>query len=63
MPPLPSGVGNDIMQVFGLPPSRLIGDIKRGLEQAVEQGEIPPHEPSEFYVDFLAKNKERFGIP
>ncbi len=63
VPPLPSGVGNDIMEAFELPPSRLIGDIKRALEKAVEEGEIPSHEPSEFYVEFLSENKERFGIP
>jgi poly(A) polymerase len=40
-PPLPSGVGNLIMEAFGIPPSRLIGDIKRALEAAVESGEIP----------------------
>lgn len=62
-PPLPSGVGNDIMQVFALPPSRLIGDIKRALEAAVEAGEIPPHQESGFYVEFVAANRARFGIP
>lgn len=63
VPPLPSGVGNDIMEAFALPPSRLIGDIKRALEKAVEEGEIPGHEPSEFYVQFLSENRARFGIP
>jgi poly(A) polymerase len=32
LPPLPGGVGNAIMDVFGLPPSRLIGDLKKSLE-------------------------------
>lgn len=63
VPPLPSGVGNDIMEAFGIPPSRLIGDIKRALELAVEQGEIPSHEPSEFYVEYLRQHRDRFGIP
>lgn len=63
VPPLPSGIGNEIMDAFSLPPSRLIGDIKRALEKAVEDGEIPGHEPAEFYVAFLEQNKERFGIP
>jgi poly(A) polymerase len=61
-PPLPTGVGNEIMRVFGLPPSRKIGDIKRALEAAVEAGEIPERQESEFYVQFLAENKARFGL-
>src|SRR5688572_20937293 len=34
LPPLPGGVGNAIMTSFELPPSRLIGDLKRRLEEA-----------------------------
>jgi poly(A) polymerase len=62
-PPLPGGVGDLIMQAFNLPPSRLIGDIKRALEQAVDTGELPAHEPGEFYVEFIRTNPDRFGIP
>ena len=32
LPPLPGGVGNAIMTAFELPPSRLIGELKRALE-------------------------------
>ena len=34
-PPLPTGVGNELMVAFSLPPSRLVGDIKRALERFV----------------------------
>jgi poly(A) polymerase len=61
-PPLPTGVGTDIMKAFGLPPSRLIGDIKRALEAAVEAGEIEPHLESAAYVEFVAQNRARFGL-
>jgi len=61
-PPLPTGVGNDIMQAFGLPPSRLIGDIKRALEAAIEAGEIEERLETSAYVEFVAKNRARFGI-
>jgi poly(A) polymerase len=60
--PLPKGVGNAIMEAFGIPPSKRIGDIKRALEAAVESGEVPPHQESEYYVQFLTENKARFGI-
>ncbi|MBI4955550.1 MAG: HD domain-containing protein [Myxococcales bacterium] len=61
-PPLPSGIGNEIMRVFGLPPSRRIGELKSALEQAVAAGEVPPHEPFETYLAFLEQNRARFGL-
>jgi poly(A) polymerase len=61
-PPLPTGLGNDLMTAFGLPPSRRIGEIKRALEAAVEAGEIEPRLESEAYITFLAENRERFGL-
>jgi poly(A) polymerase len=62
VPPLPSGIGDEMMRAFGLPPSRKIGEIKKALEQAVEKGEIEPRQPAEVYVDFLRANRERFGL-
>lgn len=61
-PPLPTGVGNALMAAFGLPPSRRIGDLKRALEGAIEAGELPARQKSDFYVDFVARNRERFGL-
>jgi poly(A) polymerase len=60
--PLPKGVGNAIMQAFGIPPSKRIGDIKRALEAVVEAGELPAEQESEFYVQFLGENRARFGL-
>ena len=62
VPPLPSGIGDAIMQAFGLPPSRLIGEVKQALEQAVTAGEIAPQQPPEAYVEFIRANRARFGI-
>lgn len=62
VPPLPSGIGDDIMQAFALKPSRLIGEIKRALETAVEQGLVPSHQSSETYIEFIRANKEKFGL-
>jgi poly(A) polymerase len=61
-PPLPSGIGNELMLAFALPPSRKIGDIKRALEAAVESGELPSHEEAGFYVEYVGANRQRFGI-
>ena len=62
VPPLPSGIGDEIMRAFGLPPSRKIGEVKRALEEAVEAGEITPHQPAEAYVEFVRGQRERFGL-
>lgn len=61
-PPLPSGIGNAIMEAFNLPPSKKIGEIRKLLEQAVESGELPRCWAPEFYIEFLKNNSERFGI-
>ncbi len=62
VPPLPKGVGDDIMKTFGLAPSKLIGDIKRALEVAAEAGEIESHRESGYYVEFVSENRARFGL-
>lgn len=55
LPPLPSGVGNAIMEAFEIPPSRLIGDLKRALETAIERGELEPRREDAYYVAHLAR--------
>jgi poly(A) polymerase len=60
--PLPKGIGNAIMESFAIPPSKRVGEIKRALEAAVEAGELPAEQESEFYVQFLSENKARFGL-
>lgn len=62
VPPLPGGVGNAIMEAFGLPPSRKVGEIKRALEEAIDSGDVPSHQPSEVYVAFVKENPARFGL-
>jgi poly(A) polymerase len=61
-PPLPSGIGDEIMKAFGIPPSRKIGEIKRALDEAVFAGEVPAHECAETYIAFLRENAGRFGV-
>jgi poly(A) polymerase len=53
-PPLPSGIGDVIMQHFGLAPSRQIGDLKRALEAAVADGTLEARRESAYYLEFVA---------
>src|SRR5690606_33015325 len=62
VPALPKGVGTALMRAFSLPPSRRIGEIKRALEAAVDEGELRAHQESEYYVHFVAEHRERFGL-
>lgn len=55
VPPLPTGLGNEIMKRFDMEPGRRIGDIKRALEQAVDKGTIQPQEEAEYYLDFIER--------
>jgi len=56
LPPLPGGVGNAIMTAFEIPPSRLIGDLKRALEGAIERGELEPRREDAYYVAYIARH-------
>jgi poly(A) polymerase len=62
VPPLPSGIGDEIMRAFGLPPSRKVGDVKRMLEEAAQSGDVEPHQPADAYIEFLRQNRDRFGL-
>jgi poly(A) polymerase len=55
LPPLPGGVGNAIMEAFEIRPSRVIGDLKRLLEAAIERGELEARREDAYYVTFLAR--------
>ena len=61
-PPLPSGIGDEVMKAFGLPPSRKIGEIKKQLEAMIEKGELEPRQPIEAYVALIGADRARFGI-
>jgi len=55
LPPLPTGVGNAIMAAFEIPPSRLIGDLKRALEQAIDAGTLEARREDAYYVAHIAR--------
>ena len=56
VPPLPKGLGLAIMKHFELPASKLIGDIKKELERAVERGELEERREDEYYVSWIEKS-------
>lgn len=62
VPPLPKGVGESLVSEFGLPRAKIIGDIKRALEAACDSGEIESGRESDYYVDFVAQHRARFGL-
>ncbi len=62
VPPLPKGVGTDIMSAFSLTPCKLVGDIKRALEAAIDVGELESHRESAYYVEYVASHRSRFGL-
>lgn len=55
VPSLPPGLGNAIMERFGLAPGPRIGRLRQALEQAVEDGTLAPHQPADCYLDYLAR--------
>jgi poly(A) polymerase len=56
VPPLPPGVGDAIMQAFGLAPSRRVGELRKLCEDAIATGELLERQPAEYYVDFLRRH-------
>ena len=55
LPPLPTGVGTAIMNAFEIPASRLIGDLKRALEKAIDDGTLEARREDEYYVAHIAR--------
>jgi poly(A) polymerase len=62
VPPLPPGNGDEMINAFGIPPSRRVGDLKKALEACIDSGELTSHQPAEFYIAFLRENAARFGL-
>lgn len=57
VPPLPSGIGNLLMEHFSLKPSREIGKLKELLEAAIAREELAPGQNADVYVAFLEENE------
>lgn len=53
LPPLPKGLGDALIRHLGIPPGPRIGEIKRRLERAVEEGKLEAHREAEYYLEHL----------
>lgn len=60
--PLPKGLGTVIMQEFGVPPSKRLGDLMKQLIAAVEAGDVESEQPAEYYLAYLAANRGAYGL-
>ncbi len=56
-PPLPSGLGNHIIEHFNLEPGPIIGKIRTFLEARIGEDALEPGLSSEEYVGYLEKNR------
>jgi poly(A) polymerase len=55
VPPLPPGLGDAIMEAFGIPPSRRVGELRSLCEAAIGRGELVERQPAPYYLDYLRR--------
>ena len=53
----PGHVWTARLEIFELAPSRLIGELKRALEAAIETGELEPRREDAYYIAYLARTE------
>ena len=62
VPPLPKGLGSLIIDAFDVPPSKRLGDLMKQLSADAEAGDPAPHQPAEFYIEYLQNHRERYDL-
>jgi poly(A) polymerase len=62
VPPLPKGLGTEIMEAFGVPPSRRLGDIMKELERRCDTGDLEGRRDAAFYVEYLREHSDDFEL-
>jgi poly(A) polymerase len=60
--PLPKGLGTALMEAFGVPPSKRLGDLIKQLTAAADAGEIAAEKPAQYYIEYLAEHREEYGL-
>lgn len=62
VPPLPKGLGSEMISHFKLPPSKLVGDLRSWLEQQAKTGEIEAGRDIAYYIGVLQDNRATLGF-
>lgn len=62
VPPLSKGIGNAIMQRFGLAPSRRIGELKQLLSAEIEAQRLEARREDEYYLAWLQARRHELGL-
>ncbi len=62
VPPLPKGLGHALMEAFGIPPSKRLGDLRKQLESDTESGLLEAGRDPDYYVAYVREHAERFGL-
>ena len=62
LPPLPKGLGTVLTDVFGIPPSKKLGDIRKQLESDVEDGTLEAGRDCDYYVAAIGADRARYGV-
>ena len=60
--PLPKGLGTKIMEAFGVPPSKRLGDLMKQLNGAAEDGDIEGGQSAEYYIAYLTEHRDQYGL-
>jgi len=60
--PLPKGLGTAIMNEFGVPPSKRLGDLMKQLTSAAEAGEVEAGHSADYYIAYLAAHRDVYDL-
>jgi poly(A) polymerase len=60
--PLPKGLGTEIMEAFGVPPSKRLGDLMKQLTAAADEGDIEGGKPADYYIAYLREHRSEYGL-
>jgi poly(A) polymerase len=60
--PLPKGLGSVMIERFGLPPSKRLGDLRARLADEATDGTIEAGREVDYYIEHLEANRESYGL-
>lgn len=63
LPPLPSGIGQVIMETLQIAPGPYVGRIKRWLLQEIQDERLLPHQETTYYQEFLLTDTAQATYP